>query len=172
MSRNRYDWTQRLAPIAAALQPLADNQAILDGEVCVPDERGVTRVSDMREVIRREPDRLAYFVFDLLWFDGVDLRSLPLLERKRRLRALLRSRRRFPRVLYLDHAPGRFVRALYAVATQLGCEGIVSKRADAPYRSGPNSTWLKIKPEQVRQRQAESVRTHFKSRPTRVSRGC
>lgn len=151
VSRQGRDWTAAFAPVAAALGPLACRDAILDGEVAAPDEAGITRLAQLRGC---PPGRLVYYVFDLLWLDGEDLRPRPLLERKARLERLLRPAG--GRVLYSDHVEAADGPALYERAVQLGCEGIVSKRADAPY--GGRRTWRKIKPAAVRARQAEAVR--------------
>jgi bifunctional non-homologous end joining protein LigD len=162
-TRNGRDYTKAMAPIAAALAELPCRGAIIDGEVAVPDEHGVTRVSDVRSALYR-PERLAYFAFDLLWVDSEDLRGLPLLERKRRLERLI-SGGDDPRLLYVEHVPAEQGLALYAAAVAAGCEGIVSKRALSSYRAGETGDWLKIKPAEVRARQAEAVRAaHAKKR--------
>ena len=88
------------------------------------------------------PERLAFFAFDLLWLNGEDLRRRPLLERKATLAKLLR--RAPERVVYSDHWSGDG-RDLFRKVGEFGGEGIVSKRGDAPYRSGPSTTWLKCK---------------------------
>ena len=87
------------------------------------------------------PERLAFFAFDLLWLNGEDLRRRPMLERKARLAKLLR--RAPERVVFSDWNGGG--RDLFRRVGELGSEGIVSKRADSPYTSGPSSTWLKCK---------------------------
>jgi bifunctional non-homologous end joining protein LigD len=161
LSRCRYDWINCLAAIADALRPIVSHEAIIDGEVAAPDDAGVTRASDMRDAIRRERHRLAYFAFDLLWLDGTDLRGKPLFARKRALRKLLQSSERSGRVLYVDHLSGEHGPELYRRLVVLGGEGIVSKQRDAPYQSGPTRRWLKIKTEEVRERQAEAVRAQF-----------
>jgi bifunctional non-homologous end joining protein LigD len=102
-SRPGNDATKRFASIAAWLGQLPVNTAILDGEVAVPDERGVTHI-DHLNAARRAPERLAFFAFDLLWLDGQDLRRRPLLERKARLVRLLR--RGPERLVYSDHWNG------------------------------------------------------------------
>jgi bifunctional non-homologous end joining protein LigD len=148
-------------PIAAALERLPCREAIIDGEVAAPDKKGVTRVADVRGALSH-PKRLAYFAFDLLWLDGEDLRGLPLVERKRRLEFLLRGHD--PRVLYVEHVAAAQGQALYDAAIALGCEGIVSKRPDSRYAGGPTRDWIKIKPAEVRERQAEQVRASIAKR--------
>src|SRR6185369_10912260 len=110
-----------------------------------------TRVTDVRGALR-QPERLVYYAFDLLWLDGEDLRALALVERKRRLEQLLRDRS--AALIYLDHVEDGQGQGLYEAAIAAGCEGIVSKRAGSRYRSGPTRDWLRIKPPEVRERQA------------------
>jgi bifunctional non-homologous end joining protein LigD len=155
-TRNGRDYTKAMAPITAALADLPCRDAIIDGEVAAPDEHGVTRVGDVRSALHH-PERLAYFAFDLLWLDGADLRSQPLLERKKRLEQLM-SGGNDPRLLYVEHVPAEQGPGLYAAAIAARCEGIVSKRAESRYWSGDTREWLKIKPAEVRARQAEAVR--------------
>jgi ATP-dependent DNA ligase len=83
--------------------------------------------------------------FDLLALDGGDLRQLPLVERKRRLQALLRDQ---PPLVFVDHIEGRG-EDLVAGARKLGLEGVVAKRANSPYLSGRNGAWKKIKIEET-----------------------
>lgn len=85
---------------------------------------------------------LRYFAFDLLYLDGIDLRAVPLVERKRVLLALLRSvGAEEGRVRYADHVQASGTEVLRR-ACKLGLEGIVSKRAESPYRSGVSNDWL------------------------------
>jgi bifunctional non-homologous end joining protein LigD len=162
-TRKGRDYTRAMAPIAAALAELPCREAIIDGEVAAPDEHGVTRVGDIRSALH-QPERLAYFAFDLLWLDGLDLRALPLLDRKKRLERLM-SGGNDPRLLYVEHVPAEQGPGLYQAAVAAGCEGVVSKRADSRYRSGETRDWLKIKPAEVRRARAEAVRaTHAKRR--------
>jgi len=141
LSRPGNDATRRFAAVAEWLLQLAVRNAILDGEVAVPDERGVTHIDYLNET-RHAPERLAFFAFDLLWLNGEDLRRSPLIARKARLAKLLGHGPH--RIAYSDHWDGDG-RQLFHKIGELGGEGIVSKRADAPYRSGPSSTWLKCK---------------------------
>jgi ATP-dependent DNA ligase len=80
--------------------------------------------------------------FDLLEIEGGDLREQPLLERKRRLRQLLR--RRDDGLKYIEFLEGDGA-TIFEHACRLGLEGIGCKRADSPYRAGPSKTWLKVK---------------------------
>ena len=83
------------------------------------------------------------YAFDLIEHDGNDLRDLPLIERKRRLAKLLgKAKRRAIR--YVEHLTGDGS-TIFEHVCRMGREGIVSKRADAPYRTGPSKAWLKVK---------------------------
>ena len=123
---------------------------IIDGEVAVPDEHGVTRLEALHRSMREhQVDGLVYYAFDLLHLDGRDLRSLPVERRKRQLMTTLgecwrKSTALQNRLVYVDHMVGR-TSALFKAAGDIGCEGIVSKRLGSPYEGGrtPSKTWLK-----------------------------
>jgi bifunctional non-homologous end joining protein LigD len=96
----------------------------------------------LRSALGRDTDRLHYYAFDLLFLDGGDLRAEPLLERKVRLKALLRDA---PEQLQdVEHMQGDS-RLIVEHACKLGLEGIVSKQVDAPYKSGRQESWRKSK---------------------------
>lgn len=141
-TRNGLNWINRFSIIAAAIDiPV---QAILDGEVVVIHE-GRPNFSELQsELARGNQDRLVYFAFDLLWFDGVDLRPEPQEERKRRLQELFEKYDLKSPVVYSEHVEGDG-QLLFKHASQLNYEGIISKRADALYRSERSEAWLKIK---------------------------
>jgi bifunctional non-homologous end joining protein LigD len=140
-TRNGLDWTKRFSVIAGALD--LPGQAILDGEVVVIHE-GRTNFSELQaELAAGRQDRLVYYAFDLLWRDR-DLRKLPQVERKRMLSGLLGENDvGFP-VIYSEHLIGEG-QVMFEHAAKLNFEGIVSKNAQAPYRSDRNEGWLKIK---------------------------
>jgi bifunctional non-homologous end joining protein LigD len=83
------------------------------------------------------------FAFDLIEHDGDDLRDLPLIQRKRRLARLLGRAKRYS-IRFTEHLEGDGP-TIFDHVCRMGLEGIVSKRTDAPYRSGPSKTWLKSK---------------------------
>ena len=91
---------------------------------------------------RRRSHEAVLFAFDLIELDGEELRDLPLIVRKRRLKRLLGRQRRSIR--FVEHLTGDGP-TVFRHVCQLGLEGIVSKRVDAPYRSGPSRIWLKSK---------------------------
>ena len=82
--------------------------------------------------------------FDLLELNGNDLRKLSLMMRKRQLRRLIDTGKRWRAIQYIEHVTGDGP-AVFGAACSMGLEGIVSKRLDSPYRSGPSKTWLKSK---------------------------
>jgi bifunctional non-homologous end joining protein LigD len=140
-TRNGLDWTKRFSQIAGALD--IPGQAILDGEVVVIHERRTNFSELQAELAAGRQDRLVYYAFDLLWRDG-DLRTLPQLERKQALSQLLGENDIEKPVLYSEHLTGDG-QVMFEHAAKLGWEGIVSKRADWPYRSERTEAWLKIK---------------------------
>lgn len=144
-SRNRLDYTARYAPIVASLKKLR-HRATLDGEVVVLDEAGVSSFQLLQNRMHGEKKgRLAYMVFDLLALDGKDLRSKPLLERKRLLKKILHT---LPGVKYSDHVEERGVE-FFEAAKEQGLEGIIAKDGASPYREGVRGReWLKIKTHQ------------------------
>jgi bifunctional non-homologous end joining protein LigD len=140
-TRNGLDWTKRFSTIAAALD--IPGEAIIDGEVVVIHE-GRTNFSELQaELAAGRQDRLVYYAFDLLWRDG-ELRKLPQIERKQALLDLLRGSETPHPVLFSEHLVGDG-QMMFEHAAKLNWEGIISKRADAPYRSERNENWLKVK---------------------------
>jgi bifunctional non-homologous end joining protein LigD len=117
-------------------QTLEGHSAVLDGEIVCLNDRGEPQFADL--LYRR--DEPWFYAFDLLWLDGQDLRDLPLVERKRRLRALVPSQG--SRLLYLDHVVGRGT-DLFRAVCERDLEGIVAKHAESPYRELPRS-WVKV----------------------------
>lgn len=142
-TRKGLDWSAKFGAIAKAGGNLSD--AILDGEIVALDAHGAPDFAALQAAIsERKTDDLVYFAFDLLFLGGEDLRARPLLERKAALESLVRSGKAGPRIAYVEHleTPGD---AVLRSACKLDLEGIVSKRADAPYRSGRTDTWTKSK---------------------------
>jgi bifunctional non-homologous end joining protein LigD len=143
-TRKGLDWTGKFAAIAAAGRALGN--CIIDGEVVALDGDGASDFSALQAALAEgRADDLVYFAFDLLFADGQDLRSLPLLQRKERLSALLRGVGPHARqIKFMEHLSKPGDRVLSS-ARDLNLEGIVSKRATAPYVSGRTEGWRKIK---------------------------
>jgi bifunctional non-homologous end joining protein LigD len=143
LTRTGLDWTDRFASIAAAAKSLPD--CLLDGEVVALDEHGMPSFGALQAALSAErSDQLYYFVFDLLFEGHEDLRSLPLIERKSRLERLLAGLKKGSRLHYVAHVVSNG-HDIFASAKKMHLEGIVSKRLDAPYRSGRSGSWTKAK---------------------------
>ena len=145
LTRSGLDWTARFRPIAAALAVPKIRAAYLDGEITVVGEDGVTSFAALQDALSRgQAQRLIYYVFDLLHLDGRDLTGQPLIERKALLAPLIARLPKGSPVRYSDHVQGRGPK-FFAQACKLNLEGIVSKLANSPYRSGRTDAWRKIK---------------------------
>ncbi|MBM3598113.1 MAG: DNA ligase D [Alphaproteobacteria bacterium] len=145
LTRTGLDWTSKFGPIAKALRELSVRSAIIDGEVVVQDQSGVSDFSALQQALSESKlDGLRYFAFDLLYLNGRDLTRLPLRERKAALAALLAANSGSALLLYSEHYLDRG-REFFDQACRLALEGIVSKKAEAPYTAGRNPAWLKIK---------------------------
>ncbi len=143
-TRKGLDWTGKFQAVADAGTGLPD--CIIDGEVVALDHNGAPDFSALQAALSEGRSRdLIYFAFDLLFEGGEDLRRLPLTERKERLKALLaRKGAHGKQIKYAEHLaePGD---AVLKSACNLELEGIVSKRAGAPYQSGRTESWMKAK---------------------------
>jgi len=144
-TRSGLDWTSRFPAIAADAARLPAGKLVIDGEVISADAKGHPSFSALQNDLKRKRyDRMVYYAFDLLHLDGFDTRAAPLIERKRVLQAFLsEAAATAPGILYSEHFENG--PDLYARATAMGLEGIISKRANAPYRSGRGEQWLKVK---------------------------
>jgi bifunctional non-homologous end joining protein LigD len=142
LTRNKKDATSWYPEIIAALAKLKGD-FVLDGEVCLLDEHGLPRFEEMRHrTMRKGGEPVSYFAFDLLFLNGKDLRALPLIERKKRLRKLIPKNT--SRLAFVDHIEreGEFV---FRHAVKAGMEGVMAKKADSPYVGQRSRDWLKFK---------------------------
>ena len=144
LTRKGLDWTDKFGAIARAARALPD--ALIDGEIVALDHNGVPSFSALQAAIAdNKTGNLIFFAFDLLFANGEDLRALPLRERKERLKRLLEQRKGKEQLIrYVDHFEERGDTVM-ELAKKLELEGIVSKRLDAPYRSGRTESWTKTK---------------------------
>jgi bifunctional non-homologous end joining protein LigD len=143
-SRNGLDWSARFPQVVRAVHKLPMKDAVIDGEVVALRPDGTSDFQQLQNVMRsKEPANIAYFAFDLPFYAGNDLRALPLAERKSVLAGLLAGAGSGV-VRFSEHFRGDGENVLKH-ACGLGLEGIVSKRADAPYESRRSATWLKVK---------------------------
>jgi bifunctional non-homologous end joining protein LigD len=145
LTRTGIDWTERYGVLAEAFRTLPKD-AILDGEIVVVDEHGVSHFSDLQQALGDHAgDRLTFFAFDLMYLDGYDLTKVRLDERKALLQALLAPIVSPSSALQYSDSFAGDGNVLYDHATEIGLEGIVSKRADAPYVQARSKTWIKVK---------------------------
>ncbi len=142
-TRSGLDWTDKFPEIAAAAAELEVGSALLDGEIVSVDDQGRTSFSALQQAISEGGRGLTCFLFDAIEIDGDDLSRLPTIERKQRLASLLGPGKP-PYLLYADHIVGAGEKLLDAMC-EAGQEGVIAKKADAPYRSGRTKSWLKIK---------------------------
>ncbi|HYE98953.1 MAG TPA: DNA ligase D, partial [Planctomycetota bacterium] len=142
-TRSGLDWSDKFPEIVAAASEIEVGSALLDGEIVRLDEEGRSSFSALQQAISEGGRGLTLFAFDALEIDGEDLTKLPNIERKNRLASML-GEGRPPVILYADHIVGRGEELLRAMC-DAGQEGIISKKADAPYRSARSKCWLKVK---------------------------
>ena len=144
-SRKNKDLTEMYPRIAAAGLHLNAEQAVIDGEIVALDAQGSPSFQALQHRGSHPGHQIVFYAFDLLFADGEDLRPLPLAERKRRLNELLDARKgKDKQIRYVEHFE-RGGDAVLQSACKLSLEGIVSKKLDAPYRSGRSEAWTKAK---------------------------
>jgi len=148
MTRNHKEDTSTYPEITEALAAQQAGDFIIDGEIVAFDgsQTRFGRLQQRLGVRDPGPDLLAevpvyYYIFDVLWADGRDARPLPLRERKRILRGLLA----FTGPLRFTEHRDTDGEAYFRQACASGWEGVIAKRADAPYRAGRTKDWLKFK---------------------------
>lgn len=143
-TRNGHDWSHRLPALVKAVRALDIGWGWLDGEIVVAGENGTPDFQRLQNAFdaQRTQD-IQYFVFDLPFHDGEDLRSLPLRERRERLQALL-ARNEGKAVQFSASFEGD-PQTLLASAREAGLEGLIGKRGSAPYRSQRSTDWVKLK---------------------------
>jgi bifunctional non-homologous end joining protein LigD len=172
-ARKGTDITNRYPEVVLALNSIALDRFVLDGEVVAQDEHGRPsfqllqrrmHVNDARQIARLSlAVPVSYYVFDLLGFDRFDMRTLPLEERKRLLGELIHSE---GPVRYCDHVIGRG-KDFYDAISEHKLEGVVAKLRDSPYRGTRTGDWLKIKRPLTEQfviggySDPDGTRTHF-----------
>jgi len=138
-TRRGNDWTNRFKKIAADGWQLNARSAIIDGEVIVPSASGVSDFSVLQNELRGNSKNLVLYAFDLLYLNGYDLRSAPLIRRKALLRDLIKG----ADILLSDsfEIDGA---EMFRSACNMGLERVVSKARDARYNSGRTNNWVKV----------------------------
>jgi bifunctional non-homologous end joining protein LigD len=148
-SRNQLSFEKRFPAIVESLRRM-DHEAVLDGEIVVLDQAGKPRFQLLQNHARSRQGTLVYYVFDLLYIDGHDLRALPLVRRKEILAQVIEH---LPNVRLSEHVVEQG-QAFFEAVSRQQLEGIVAKDGKSRYRSGIRShSWLKIKT----QRRQEAV---------------
>ena len=142
-TRKGLNWTDKFSAIAAEAASFPD--VLIDGEIAALDDKGAPHFSTLQAALSEgRTDDLIFFAFDLLFHGREDLRDLPLRERKERLKHLLAKHSGSKLIRYVDHFEERGDTMLES-ARKMSLEGIISKRLDAPYRSGRSDSWTKTK---------------------------
>ncbi len=143
-TRTGLNWADKYGSIAKELKKLPIENAILDGEIIAVDKDGRSNFLELQEVLKAEDDQnLQFYIFDILYLNNENLKSLPLIERKKILENLLKKTK-LSNVFYSEHFEFRGDEFLQKLCG-LNYEGIISKLADKPYRSGRGKDWLKSK---------------------------
>src|SRR5262245_37831794 len=142
-SRNGHDWSDRYPGIVRAAAKLGCKSAIIDAEAIMQNGHGASDFTAIQSAMRRQPHSIILYAFDLLHLDGMDLRQETLLGRRASLKALIRDDDE-SRIQFSDEFDGDG-NTLFKACAERALEGIVSKHALAPYRSGRSRTWLKTK---------------------------
>lgn len=140
-TRNGNDWSDKFRPIVRAASKLPAG-CLIDGEAVALDQKGKPNFQLLQASLKGGDADLAFYAFDLLVDQGEDIRKLPNIERKERLAALLKTAS--PPILYGDHVVGKG-EALFEAICKEGGEGIISKKAKAPYKGERGKNWLKVK---------------------------
>ncbi|RUT85520.1 MULTISPECIES: RNA ligase family protein [unclassified Mesorhizobium] len=143
LTRRGYDWTARYQVLADQAASIEADDFIIEGEVIIVDADGRSDFHALQSAVSsREPSQDYYLVaFDLLHMNAHDLRNMPLEDRRHILQGTILAG---GRIQFSEAMPGTGD-AVYYLADQTGQEGIVSKRKDSLYRSGPTKNWRKIK---------------------------
>lgn len=155
ISRNGNSFNTKYRDIVKTLNEIS-NDLVLDGEIVIEDQHGKSRFQWLQNIDKKpKQGKLKYYVFDLLYFNGYDLRQLDLILRKKILKALLPK---LPDIVYSEHRIGNGIEA-FAEAEKLGGEGIIAKKITSKYYTDKRSKeWLKVKTE----KQQEMVIGGFK----------
>lgn len=143
-TRNGHDWSAKMPRQVEALKALGLDSAWLDGEMVVVDNNGVADFQALQNAFDTEHDeRITYYLFDLPWLGGEDLRALPLQQRRATLARLLEGHA--SQVLRYSADFEEPVESLLDSACRLELEGLIGKRVDSPYVGRRSSDWVKLK---------------------------
>jgi len=144
MTRGQKDWTDKFQPLIQDIKLLNIQNTILDGEIVALDKNKLSNFQQLQNNLHdRNTQHLVYYVFDILYYNGYDLRDLPLIERKKILKSIFPNKNKLS-IQYSDHIIGDGEK-VFKKACQLSYEGIISKKIDSPYLQKRTKNWLKIK---------------------------
>src|SRR5712672_275204 len=147
-TRKALDWTARFRSVADALVELGLGSALIDGEIVVEDEKGISSLNNLQADLKAgRRERFRYYVFDLLYCEGYDLTKATLVDRKRLLQDIVAGLAAGSPIRFSEHleADGP---TMLEHSCRMGLEGIISKRRDLPYRPGRGEHWFKAKCQQ------------------------
>lgn len=145
ITRNGNDWSNKFPQIVDVIKSLALTQTVLDGEVVAFDENNHIDFQALQNAIHfKKTAKLGYYIFDMPFCMGFDIRKMPLLKRKKLLEKILKSQKLNSIVQYSDYIKGEG-NAIWETSCKLGLEGIVSKHCDGVYETKRSKNWLKVK---------------------------
>ncbi|MDM0002244.1 DNA ligase D [Variovorax sp. J22P240] len=148
ITRGGHDWSAKMPGLVRELEQFGLESAWLDGEIVVLDDQGLPNFNALQKAFDRQTnsDPIIYFLFDVPYFEGHDLREAALESRRQLLKALLDEKGtehvRYSAAFEADPA------SVLSSACRMNLEGVIAKRADAPYASRRTETWLKLKCQQ------------------------
>jgi bifunctional non-homologous end joining protein LigD len=145
ITRGGHDWSDKMPQLIEELKQLGVRSGWLDGEIVVLGDNGTPSFNALQNSFDRRTSAvgISYFVFDVPYFEGYDLRGVPLIDRRKVLKALL-DEKATEHVRFSADFPGDAANVLGS-ACRMGLEGVIAKRADAPYASRRTDSWLKLK---------------------------
>jgi bifunctional non-homologous end joining protein LigD len=144
ITRGGHDWSAKMPHVVKALRGLQLGTAWLDGEIVVLGEGGTPDFNALQNAFDRgKTERIDYFLFDVPYFEGHDLRATPLVQRRQLLKQLLDDKPQLHLRLSADFDADPA--SILESARRMGLEGVIAKRKDAPYESRRSETWLKLK---------------------------
>ncbi|WP_292396545.1 ATP-dependent DNA ligase [Mesorhizobium sp.] len=135
------DWTRKYLGIVEAARELAVEKAIIDGEALVTNIAGMPDFNALQNAVHNNPYAMYLCAFDILHLNGQDLRDIGCESRREILSGIIKPN---SRIQFSEAMPGD-AKSIFYLVEQVELEGIVSKRPDSKYRSGPTSNWLKTK---------------------------
>lgn len=143
-TRNHKDYTKYFSTISDVLHKLSkENSFIVDGEIVVIDKLGKTNFQLLQNHLKKGEQSPSYIIFDLIYLNGKDYSNIPLLERKKVLKKLLKNAKK--PIFYSKHITNKNLRSLINAVNEFNLEGIIAKKKDSIYDSERNENWVKIK---------------------------